>query len=56
MLVAQTSGATAAVAALRETSVVFAAVTGTVFFKESLGVRRAVAADILAASIVLMSL
>jgi drug/metabolite transporter (DMT)-like permease len=56
VLVAQTSGATAAVAALRETSVVFAAVIGAVFFKESLGVRRIVAAGIVAAGIVLVSL
>ncbi|MCX5064770.1 EamA family transporter [Micromonospora lupini] len=56
VLVAQTSGATAAVAALRETSVVFAAVIGAVFFKESLGVHRVVKAGIAAAGIVLVSL
>jgi drug/metabolite transporter (DMT)-like permease len=56
VLVAQTSGATAAVAALRETSIVFGAIIGAFFLGERLGVRRAVAAAVVAAGILLVSL
>jgi drug/metabolite transporter (DMT)-like permease len=56
VLVAQTSGATAAVAALRETSIVVGAVIGTVFLGERFGLRRAVAAAVVAVGIVLVNL
>jgi drug/metabolite transporter (DMT)-like permease len=55
VLVAQTSGATAAVAALRETSIVVGAILGTVFLGERFGTSRAVAAAVVAAGIVLVS-
>ena len=55
VLVAQTSGATAAVAALRETSIVVGAVIGTVFLGERFGIRRAAAAAVVAAGIVLVN-
>jgi drug/metabolite transporter (DMT)-like permease len=45
---------TAKVSALRETSVVFGALFGSIFLKESFGRRRLVAAVILAAGLVLM--
>lgn len=44
------------VAALRETSVIFAAVIGTLILKEPLGVRRILAATVVAAGIVLVTL
>jgi drug/metabolite transporter (DMT)-like permease len=56
VLVAQTSGATAAVAALRETSIVIGALIGAFFLDERLGTRRAVAAAVVAVGIVLVSL
>jgi uncharacterized membrane protein len=56
VLLAQTSGATAAVAALRETSIVVGAVIGTVFLGERFGLRRAVAAAVVAAGIVMVNL
>ena len=56
VLVAQTSGATAAIAALRETSIVIGAVIGTVFLGERFGTGRAVAAAVVAAGIVLVNL
>jgi drug/metabolite transporter (DMT)-like permease len=56
VLVAQTSGATAAVAALRETSIVFGAILGTVFLAERFGVRRVIAAAVVALGIVLVNL
>ena len=56
VLVAQTSGATAAVAALRETSIVFGAVIGTVFFGERFGLGRVVAAAVVAVGIALVNL
>lgn len=56
VLVAQTSGATAAVAALRETSIVFGAIIGTVWLGERFGARRVVAAVVVAAGIVLVNL
>ena len=56
VLVAQTSGATAAIAALRETSIVIGAVIGTVFLGERFGTGRAIAAAVVAAGIVLVNL
>jgi drug/metabolite transporter (DMT)-like permease len=56
VLVAQTSGATAAIAALRETSIVIGALIGAFFLGEQLGTRRAVAAAVVAGGIVLVSL
>jgi len=44
------------VAALRETSVIFAAVIGTLILKEPLGVKRAIAATVVASGIILMAL
>jgi drug/metabolite transporter (DMT)-like permease len=55
VLVAQTSGATAAVAALRETSIVVGAIIGTVFLGERFGIRRVAAAAVVAAGIFLVS-
>ena len=56
VLVAQTSGATAAVAALRETSIVIGAVIGTLFFHERFGAGRVVAAAVVVVGIVLVDL
>ncbi|MFI5909968.1 EamA family transporter [Dactylosporangium sp. NPDC051541] len=56
VLVAQTSGATAAIAALRECSIVIGALIGAAFLGEDLGRRRAIAAAVVAAGIVLVSL
>ena len=56
VLVAQTSGATAAIAALRETSIVIGALIGAFFLGEQLGTRRAIAAAVVAGGIVLVSL
>ena len=56
VLVAQTSGATAAVAALRETSIVFGSIIGAVFFRERFGVGRVIAAAVVALGIVLINL
>jgi drug/metabolite transporter (DMT)-like permease len=55
VLVAQTSGATAAVAALRETSIVIGALIGTVFLGERFGRGRVLAAAVVAVGIVLVS-
>jgi drug/metabolite transporter (DMT)-like permease len=55
VLLAQTSGATAAIAALRETSIVIAALIGAAFFKESLGPRRVAAAAIVLLGILLVA-
>ena len=55
ILVAQTSGATAAVASLRETSIVFGAIIGTVFFGERFGVGRVIAAAVVALGIALVN-
>ena len=52
----QTSGATAAVASLRETSIVFGAVIGTVFFGERFGIGRVIAAAAVALGIALVNL
>ena len=56
VLWAQTSGALAPIAALRETSIVFGALIGAVFLGERLGVRRAIAAGVVLAGVVLISL
>lgn len=56
VLVAQTSGATAAVAALRETSIVIGALIGTLFLGERFGRNRVVAAAVVAVGIALVSL
>jgi drug/metabolite transporter (DMT)-like permease len=55
VLVAQTSGATAAVAALRETSIIVGAIIGTVFLGERFGFGRVVAAAVVAAGIILVN-
>jgi drug/metabolite transporter (DMT)-like permease len=55
VLWAQTRGALAPIAALRETSVIFGAIIGTVFFKEPFGRSRVIAAVTVAAGIVLLS-
>lgn len=49
-------GAVATVSALRETSVVFAALIGTLFLGEKFGARRVIAASIVASGIVVMNL
>lgn len=46
----------AQVAALRETSVIFAAVIGAVLLKEPLGVKRILAATVVAGGIILVAL
>ncbi|MCD2192245.1 DMT family transporter [Actinomycetospora endophytica] len=56
VLVAQTSGATAAVAALRETSIVIGAIIGTVFLGERFGRGRVIAAAVVAIGIILVDL
>jgi drug/metabolite transporter (DMT)-like permease len=56
VLYAQTSGATAAVAALRESSIIFGALIGTVVLKERFGRSRIAAAIIVTAGIVLINL
>jgi drug/metabolite transporter (DMT)-like permease len=56
VLVAQTSGATAAVAALRETSIVIGAVIGSLFLGERFGRSRIVAAAVVVVGIVLVDL
>lgn len=56
VLWAQTSGALAPIAALRETSIVFGALIGAVFLGERLGVRRAIAAGVVLAGVALISL
>lgn len=55
VLWAQTSGALAAVAALRETSIVVGALIGAAFLGEGLGTRRAVAAAIVLIGIFLLA-
>jgi drug/metabolite transporter (DMT)-like permease len=56
VLWAQTSGALAPIAALRESSIVFGAVIGALFLREPLGHRRAVAAAVVLAGVLLLSL
>ena len=55
VLWAQTQGALAAVAALRETSVIAGAIIGAIFFKEAFGRGRIVGAVIVAAGIALIN-
>jgi len=55
VLWAQTRGALAPIAALRETSVIFGAIIGAVFFREPFGRTRVVAAIVVAAGIVMLS-
>jgi drug/metabolite transporter (DMT)-like permease len=56
VLWAQTRGALAAIAALRETSIIFGALIGTLFFGERFGPKRALAAAVVVAGIVLITL
>jgi drug/metabolite transporter (DMT)-like permease len=56
VLWAQTRGAVAAVAALRESSVVVAALIGTVFFSEPLGRLRVLASVAIAGGVVLLAM
>ena len=56
VLWAQTSGALAPIAALRETSIIFGALIGAVFLGERLGARRAAAAGVVLVGVVLISL
>ncbi|WP_234807599.1 hypothetical protein [Mycolicibacterium bacteremicum] len=53
---AQTGGALAPIAALRETSIIFGALIGSVFLGERLGARRAIAAAAVLAGVVLISI
>jgi drug/metabolite transporter (DMT)-like permease len=55
VLWAQTRGALAAIAALRETSIIFGAIIGAVFFGERFGPRRAIAAAVVVAGIILIT-
>ena len=56
VLWAQTSGALAPIAALRETSIIFGALIGTVFLGERLGRPRMLAAAVVLAGVLLISL
>jgi drug/metabolite transporter (DMT)-like permease len=56
VLWAQTSGALAPIAALRESSIVFGALIGALFLREPLGHRRAAAAAVVLVGVVLLSL
>jgi drug/metabolite transporter (DMT)-like permease len=56
VLWAQTSGALAPIAALRETSIVFGALIGALFLGERLGAKRAMAAGVVLAGVLLISL
>ena len=56
VLWAQTRGALAPIAALRETSVIFGAIIGTLAFREPFGRTRIVAAVIVVAGILLLNL
>lgn len=56
VLWAQTSGALAPIAALRESSIVFGALIGALFLREPLGHRRAAAATVVLAGVLLLSL
>jgi uncharacterized membrane protein len=55
VLWAQTRGALAPIAALRETSVIFGAIIGTLFFREAFGRTRIVATVVVVAGIVLLN-
>jgi len=56
VLWAQTRGTLAAIAALRETSIIFGALIGTLFFNERFGPKRAAAAAVVVTGIVLITL
>lgn len=56
VLWAQTRGTLAAIAALRETSIIFGAIIGALFFGERFGRNRAVAAAVVVTGIVLINL
>lgn len=56
VLWAQTSGALAPIAALRESSIVFGALIGAIFLGERLGTRRAFAAAVVLVGVALISL
>ncbi len=56
VLWAQTRGALAPIAALRETSVIFGAIIGTVAFREPFGRTRIAATVVVSAGIVLLNL
>lgn len=56
VLWAQTRGALAAIAALRETSIIFGALIGALFFNERFGPKRAAAAAVVVSGIVLITL
>jgi drug/metabolite transporter (DMT)-like permease len=56
VLWAQTRGALAAIAALRETSIIFGALIGALFFNERFGPKRAAAAAVVVAGILLITL
>jgi drug/metabolite transporter (DMT)-like permease len=56
VLWAQTRGALAPIAALRETSVIFGAIIGTVVFREPFGRARIAATIVVSAGIVLLNL
>lgn len=55
VLWAQLSGAVAGIAALRETSIVFAAILGALFFKERFGAVRVTASAIVVAGVLLLA-
>jgi drug/metabolite transporter (DMT)-like permease len=55
VLWAQSRAPLAEVAAIRETSVIFAAFIGMMFLKEHFGIRRVAAAAVIAAGIVLIT-
>lgn len=55
MLWAQTKGALAPIAALRETSVIFGAIIGTLVFHEPFGRSRIIATVLVVAGIVLLN-
>ncbi|HEY3752551.1 MAG TPA: EamA family transporter [Pseudonocardiaceae bacterium] len=56
VLFAQTSGATAAIAALRETSIIVGAIIGAVFLGERFGIRRVAAAAVVVVGIILVNI
>jgi drug/metabolite transporter (DMT)-like permease len=55
VLWAQTRGTLAAIAALRETSIIFGAIIGAIFFNERFGPKRAAAAAVVVAGIILIT-
>jgi drug/metabolite transporter (DMT)-like permease len=55
VLWAQQRGTLASIAALRETSIIFGAIIGALFFGERFGPKRAIAAAVVVAGIVLIS-